>query len=199
MGCDIHAFLEIQDQEGKWQSADRYKPNKYYDPDEPGEGPEFEVDDIYSGRDYALFTALAGVRNYGHAVAQIDEPRGLPADTNKYIQKEREGWGCDGHSDSWVLLSELLEFQEKHRTAEYSGMISKEQAEALEQGENPTSWCQGTSDETAVHRTWTEAYSVLYDLVDAIKARVDDEFLNFGSEITEDQAKRTRLVFWFDN
>ena len=70
MGCDIHMYLEQErtiNNDKKWASMDYYKKNPYYDKNDEEDSweGEYEVVEIYDGRNYSLFSILAGVRNYG--------------------------------------------------------------------------------------------------------------------------------------
>lgn len=62
MGCDIHAFIE-------------YKKDDLY--------MGFAEDELWLSRDYALFSALAGVRAYGER--PLYPPRGLPEDCSEAV------------------------------------------------------------------------------------------------------------------
>lgn len=83
MGCDIHAFLEVKDEEMGWVTV-------------------HQIRGTFEDRNYTLFAALAGVRGEG------PDPLGLPpdvADTTKFHSDE---WDCDGHSHSYVPLKEAM-------------------------------------------------------------------------------------------
>ena len=205
MGCDIHTYMEVQrtvNDELKWVCADRFELNPYFNKDDPDEA-EYEVDPVYRDRKYALFAALAGVRDYGNEVALLAQPRGLPDDANPIILKENKRWGCDGHSHSWFTLQELYDYQDANSKVTYKGLVSLEAAKALDEtGEPPRSWCQGTSDKSYVRREWTVEEDVLKLFVQAIEVRArkehwvywkDDERVNKGA------AEKTRIVFWFGN
>lgn len=88
MGCDIHLFIEVKTENG-WE--------------------------LYSSpniqRNYDLFAKLAGVRNYGDIVP-ISDPKGLPEDVSFLVRKEREDFGTDGHSDSWIGIEEIKILEE---------------------------------------------------------------------------------------
>ncbi|MHB1952354.1 MAG: hypothetical protein ACYCOU_01280 [Sulfobacillus sp.] len=81
MGCDIHVFLERR-------VHDRWVMVKELD----GEG--------VSERNYKRFAALAGVRGDG------PKPRGLPIDVSESTNLHADDWGTDGHSHSWLPVSE---------------------------------------------------------------------------------------------
>lgn len=87
MGCDIHTYVEILC-DGKWARYALWP---------------------FSWRSYTLFGFLADVRNYS-AIPAIAKPRGLPHNVSPFVAEEREVWGSDGHSDSWLSLQELLGF-----------------------------------------------------------------------------------------
>lgn len=109
MGTDIHGRVQH-----RWNEKSPYR----------------DVGEIEDGRSYAVFAALAGVRNgFGFAgapthtpIIPISEPRGIPddfplADGEFYANapKGEDGdfdhayWLGD-HSHSWLTLSELIAF-----------------------------------------------------------------------------------------
>lgn len=72
------------------------------------------VMEIEDGRNYALFAALANVRNYGD-ITPISEPRGLPEDFEtdgdevKLAYSGGKVWMGD-HSYTWLTFEELLDW-----------------------------------------------------------------------------------------
>lgn len=203
MGCDIHIYTEKKRNDGSWWCCDHFKLNPYYG--EPGER-QYYIEPIYSGRNYSLFATLAGVRNYDN-VKPIDEPRGLPHDISDAVKAEADWWGHDAHSHSWLLAGELFLHKAQKPFYKVSGMISPTDALYLDEfGRTPSEWCEYTSDESYVRREWIVPYSVLDDLIDAIKARMREEFYIYDWEADakkEEQyskyAKDFRIVFWFDS
>lgn len=98
MGCDIHMALERK-YKGCWIGIDAFRGHAMRFP------RENKFDRSYpaaTGRNYALFAKLAGVRGEG------PEPRGLPDDASELTRAETEAWDGDGHSHSWLPLSEAL-------------------------------------------------------------------------------------------
>jgi len=91
MGCDIHAMIEKKG-ERWWINAG--------DP---------EID-----RNYMLFAVLANVRNDGD-IPYISEPKGVPDDCCPEFQAWCESWSGDGHSYTYVTLSELHTFDVKQK------------------------------------------------------------------------------------
>ena len=83
MGCDIHAHIEIK-VNGEW--------HHYSQPD--------------IGRDYELFTRMAGVRE-AEGIEPIAGPRGLPKDITFTTRFDKKHWGEDYHSHSWLSCREL--------------------------------------------------------------------------------------------
>lgn len=180
MGCDIHIYTEkfveyqIADVEPFWHCCDRFRLNEWRKIDK--HEPKWYVDEIYKGRDYTLFAALAGVRNDG-STEVISEPRGLPKDVSKIIKRESDRWGVDGHSHSWLLASELFEYQKKFSTSKWNA-----------------------ESQILVQR------SPVDHLVECVKKRMADEFYIFDFLKDEEKEKRFndaadkfRIVFWFDN
>ena len=88
MGCDIHGVLQGRIEGGTWRSI-------------------LEIEDT---RNYAVFSALAGVRNYEN-IEPIAEPRGLPEDFDMKEAMLVMRYGDDpyvgDHSFSWLSLDEL--------------------------------------------------------------------------------------------
>lgn len=112
MGCDIHSVCEVYE-DGKWRDAGDVFPV-----------PEYLVRFYgkrkygmpFNARNYLVFSILAGVRGNG-SVKPISLPRGLPEDWvarddwhrdwNKSVMSP---WNEDAHSHSWLLASELLNY-----------------------------------------------------------------------------------------
>lgn len=205
MGCDIHTYLETQktiNGELKWVCADRFKLNPYFCENNPHE-TKYEIDPIYNNRDYTLFAALAGVRDYGNKVALLAQPRGLPDDVNQIILNENEHWGSCGHSHSWFTLQELYDYQDANSKVIYNGLVSPEAAKALDEtGEPPLLWCQGTTNQSYVRREWIIEEDVLKFFIKPIEARARKEHCIYWKDderVVKEKAEKTRVVFWFDN
>jgi hypothetical protein len=96
MGCDIHVYVEKKTN-GKWDRVLK----------------KFDL-----GRNYKLFSIFANVRNgygfagsdTGDALEYIAEPKGLPKDLTKEVEKEYLELGSDAHTPSWLTLKEILDF-----------------------------------------------------------------------------------------
>lgn len=89
MGCDIHLHQEVKI-DGEWH---------YY-----GEA------DVT--RWYALFSKMAGVRNYLGGQEPIDQPRGIPEDCSLMTKVHYERWGSDAHSASWLNADEIAHLEQ---------------------------------------------------------------------------------------
>lgn len=87
MGCDIHAYGERRNADGKWTLIPDCTP--------------------FQHRNYSLFAWLADVRNYS-AVTPISNPRGAPPDISESAKLALEDWSSDAHSVSWLSVEELL-------------------------------------------------------------------------------------------
>ncbi|WP_431113302.1 hypothetical protein [Variovorax paradoxus] len=87
MGCDIHAFCERSDSDGKWE----YLPSVQ----------------VFDCRSYALFGWLADVRNYSD-IEPVAAPRGLPEDVSSSIKAEYGEEDGEAHGASWLTPEELL-------------------------------------------------------------------------------------------
>jgi hypothetical protein len=102
MGCDIHVHVEKRTTRG-WERVEERSKSPYYDED-PENEPEFTWERWYAGRNYGLFSVLAGVRG---SFTPIAAPRGVPEDASADVRDQDEYWGPDGHSHSWFSLAEL--------------------------------------------------------------------------------------------
>lgn len=99
MGADIHGVVQE-----RWRGNDGDRQNSWC-----------SVMEVEGERNYALFSALAGVRNY-NSVTPISKPRGLPDDFDvidgdvvKLTYSDTEVWLGD-HSHTWLTLEELLDW-----------------------------------------------------------------------------------------
>ena len=165
MGCDIHLYAERLEN-GAWG----YLPGC---PD--------------PGRNYALYSILADVRNY-HDLPVIAEPKGLPDDISEELKNETaqeydpedEEWSdvwLGDHSFSWFTLRELLDF-DWCQPCTRSGLISVYDLFMWEDynrklGESPKSWAvwaagyKGVTEDEAhaiierTEGTWREKRDVL--------------------------------------
>ena len=98
MGCDIHVYREAKIN-GKYESLDTW-----VDGDGLGYLDIPYEHDNFQGRDYGLFTLLATVR--GCSEYSLD-PKGIPEDCCDEVRAVIDGWGVDGHSHSYLTLTEL--------------------------------------------------------------------------------------------
>ncbi len=101
MGCDIHMTVERlegdgfdEDRRPLWQSMSPPK-DEYGDYEWPED------------RNYTVFAALADVRRRDTGTP-ISKPRGIPEDASGRARRMHDEWSSDGHSHSWLLLSEVL-------------------------------------------------------------------------------------------
>jgi hypothetical protein len=199
MGCDIHMYVEKKigtNNNESWFCIDDWGLNPYYNGG--SEQDKFEHRPVYRYRNYRLFSILADVRNYSENGC-IDEPRGLPDDVSDVVKEANNEWGCDGHTHSYFLLSELLEYQKENPVCKCSGMVSPEQAVDLdEKNIKPDSWCLSTTNKTHVYREW-EIESPLNYLIDVVIEFLVRTWTIYRKEDVSKIADRIRLVFWFDN
>jgi len=99
MGCDIHIYVE-QKIDNSWTIVPENKGpiSLYY---REGEN-SWDI-----GRNYILFSLLAGVRNY-YDLPLIKDPAGLPKDISKKVHNIFKEGESDYHTPSWFSLEELL-------------------------------------------------------------------------------------------
>lgn len=206
MGCDIHIMIEAKRRtaEGwsdRWYNVDNWRHNPYYG--EWEDEPEMVFIDIYTGRDYELFSFLADVRNYG-GNPSFGFDRGIPEDASDLVAKEYKSWGDDAHTPGYCTLAELKEKASTVSKVSRKGYVHKDEAQRFHAtGETPTSWCQGVGGPHASQYKWLEWEDEIHcfdKLLSAIEERKRDVFWIFRPE--DDDGKcddKIRIVFWFDN
>lgn len=146
MGCDIHFFTERNTSSNNYQgpkdlSEDRNNKIEQIIDNKPVEerwvsADYWEIEDeswsvpysrsYYRGRNYYLFSILAGVRG---DTEPIDYPRGIPEDSSSGYSYITNQWEGDGHSHSYFTLKELLEvdwdYYQKEHLSEFMETIEK--------------------------------------------------------------------------
>lgn len=202
MGCDIHFHTEVFDG-NEWQRAKE----KLVD------GPCGWKEDAYTydGRNYDLFSILAGVRG---AESPLSEPRGVPEDASSEVSKAYTDWDLDAHSASWFTLKELLEFDWSGRFSARERWVDSITYEAWDKKGYPPSSCGGAYGQGIVSYTREEyealkaaneiepsdrAYIIMsFDLTYGDTSESFQEMLQRCKELHSDHEK-VRFVFWFDN
>lgn len=157
MGCDIHAFVEKRNGDS-WKFIE-------LDP-EP-----------FDCRDYRLFGFLADVRNYSHSPV-ISKRRGIPGDASEHVLEMNDYWDSDGHSHTWLLLRELLDFDYNQEI--WDQRVMKQ--------DGPNSW-----NGAALAEEGEGAHLRLGVFLGEWYFKELNRFKQLGPP--ED----TRIVFWFDN
>lgn len=98
MGCDIHGVVERRSGD-KWVGV---RVLGFVHRSGQADEPYGFVGDVARSRNYRRFAALAGVRGHG------PEARGVPPDISDTSKLLIDQWGGDGHSHSWLPLSEAI-------------------------------------------------------------------------------------------
>lgn len=202
MGCDIHMRAEVL-KDGKWEMVgevfEGYNNAKSAEP--------------YDGRNYELFSFLAGVRNR-FDIIPISEPKGYPDDISKEVKKELEDdWGSDGHSASYLTLEELINADWK-RKIKHGGVVPSEVYEYLKEcGEKPKIYSQGISGNNIIQLDEADYKKLSWrDKQGIIKYHVymwwEDTMKDLAGEFYTKTLKalkklgepdKVRIVFCFDN
>lgn len=102
MGADIHSYVEIKQVDDSWALVTEPVFDNRWGDSMPQIGAW--TSEPFTWRNYRVFGFLAGVRD--HEVPTIADGRGIPADSSgpQYPFED------DYHSQTWVLASELLEY-----------------------------------------------------------------------------------------
>lgn len=193
MGCDIHGYLEVKNNNNEWICANFYQINRFF---EDEGGIEFSIVNLLPSRNYTRFTQLCGVRDYTGSCIPISQPKGLPSDVCKEIKKESDYWGSYGHSHSYVTLKEVMDYRKNLPPIKYTGLLSQKQIEELDRGIKPSYWCQGTSAVGYQRREWEEEFDALEELEQEMVKQAKKASWWF---FNEEKPENVRFVFWFDN
>jgi hypothetical protein len=176
MGCDIHTYMEYKVGNEKWKAIDRHvktvnhecggcsacKANK----PEHCKEPYFHYNELICYRDYEVFARLAGVRGESKR-----SPRGMPKLVSDTIREACNEYGLDGHSHSYLSLSEFKK--------EIYYLASKH----TQQPPNK------------VNRWKGDPYIDIVKLGEDIQAEKTAESFLLGDK----KPCKVRVVFWFDN
>lgn len=238
MGCDIHIYVEKKTSKA-WEAISG--PNPYIADYEMYEKRALEREDvskaqnyrdevsrmkqkepvvmegwIYNGRNYNLFSILAGVRNT-YEVIPIAPPRGMPLEASGTVRNEHEGWGLDAHSCSYFTFAEILKFDWENRGLENEGYVDEETYKKFLETGDPYPCCSGVGGgniekvlNSEMNRIIKEKYPWENDknFYTAIKwtrkySEIASEILNnikkTVAENNIDDLDSYRIVFWFDN
>lgn len=150
MGCDIHFFVERR-AGGTWLTCDKWTK------DEDGQRVEYK-DAFYHDRNYDLFAILANVRNglgfagvkTGEGFNPIAPARGIPADASPEYRSAVESYGSDGHSHSWLTVTEIQTFDWTQTTTK-QGVVSPREWARWKTTGRPHAWCGSISGNGVVH------------------------------------------------
>ncbi len=162
MGCDIHIYPEYQIH-GGWSSL---------------------ATNVNPGRDYELFTKLAGVR--GDPKEALIPPRGVPADRSLMTK-----WGDELFINDETVNSEgccSRASAERWVAQDISQWVDDRKASVTDPDHHTRSWLS-----TAEFRQALESPSAYGE------PRVEYWGLLAMLEEVQRRGHETRIVFWFDN
>lgn len=111
MGCDIHYVVEKK-VEGKWV----------------GQFSEWPRSGFAADRDYEFFAELVGVRGKS---TRNNYPRFLPPGVSELALTKAIDRGCDGHSHSWMPITEFSEIAVAVSPSRFKEADKKQPWEAL--------------------------------------------------------------------
>jgi hypothetical protein len=124
---------------------------------------------LATDRNYALFSALAGVRGPG------PDAKGVPDDASDLALMMIDGWAEDGHSHSWMLMDEALPLFVMHGQFGDAG-------EAVLTAMKAGTWA-----------ALEQSFGNFWDLGSHYEQDAD------GEVEVRDKLTDFRLVYWFDN
>lgn len=246
MGCDIHLFVEVR-KNGKWeavkdidkdalkQAQENLDYFKHFGADEMPECTEMDFIErveqesqpkymfLYNGRNYNLFSMLAGVRNgyisngNTYMITPIDDARGVPSDASSAYKEYVDEWGRDGHSHSYFTMSELDDPSYWLDTERFGGYMAPEAFKRHVEQKNACYYiCIDKERDTVISNEEMMAYveSDKFDPFcnnlltflewDTPRFKLDSYFYNevlgylrnLGEKYGDDNV---RIVFFFDN
>lgn len=220
MGCDIHCWCEVR-KGRKWETVeDNIFPHPYYRADEP-EDPEWnskQTNQPIYGRNYDLFSILAGVRNYAGTLP-IALPRGVPHNASPGYKEEVKSWSGNGHTHSWLTLKEILDFDWEGKKTHHEGYMSASAYKHLKETGKATIYCGGVYGPKIISNQEMDQWLTTHEVGEPEFLGFDEKqpytlahwqetyaqcALNFLTVIvpilkTLGKPEDVRLVFFFDN
>jgi len=135
--------------------------------------------ECFTNRNYAKFALLGDVRNgYGFAgvktfvpLQAISKNRGRPND----ISKEAEAKLSNEHSDGWVTLQELLEYDYTKPLGETGVITERQFLDAIYHRKDPESWSGGVSGKDIVVLS-PENWINLFASRDTFGVKIDGQY-----------------------
>jgi hypothetical protein len=224
MGCDIHMNYEMKSDES-WKFLDYTSEfiQGTYDDGSPKYNYDLMFDSpLHVNRNYDLFAILANVRNgYGfggvptsNGFEVISLPRGLPVDATDEVRAISDEWGDDGHSHSWFLLNEVIDY-DYSKTIIKTGIVSVEEYKSYLANGKPDGWCGGVAGKMVQHVTVKDMEKIVkgdFDIKEGInyftsvaweetyRSAIGDGWFKTMEYLNDNYgADNIRLVFWFDN
>lgn len=225
MGCDIHAYIEVKENE-EWKHYDwrnQFIDGKYSDGSPSYDYSKMMDYPLYIGRNYDLFAILANVRNgrgfagilTGTGFKPIDMPRGLPQDVCKEVQEISDGWDVDGHSHSWLLLKELIEYDYDNQFTTQYAVVNKKEYQTFKQNGKPDYYSGDVSGSRVIKVSNAEMEQIIsgqlgqeegkeyYTQItwnESYKESVGNHWFEVLKEMKKlGSPENVRLVFFFDN
>ena len=200
MGTDIYMHAEVK-RNGAWRLI--LEENVEYHPEKNAQ--RREPIKVYTGRDYNLFAVLADVRNpNGRTVDDskfdvIAPPRGLPRDLSPEMRDLVEEWGEDwAISLSWLLLSEILDFDWHGKVMHFEAMVDARAAHLFVEDE-PFPFGKWPKDVQKGYSTIMRD-GVMVRWADTYAASVGEGVLELFKGLTRyGDPSQVRLVFWFSH
>lgn len=210
MGCDIHLYVEVKEND-EWKGVlNPANTNDYvYDHDNDEEiavpGYRWGFD-----RNYFAFGILAGVRS---SLECIYPERGLPSDICQQIKLFSDMYGPDGHTHSYLSLSELKTIIDANQSIRYA--VDYENYKLFKNGyddfQSVPSWI--AKQYTCITNEQMDLYLEYYafsnneKFLTYVRVNPSATSRDYKEELREvyndilslSKGKEARIVFWFDN
>lgn len=200
MGCDIHIHTEkrVPKNDGTfiWVNTDNFTHS------ETKQESEFLFNPIYRGRDYKLFSILAGVR--GISANQIDVRRGLPPDVSDFTKKQMTEYD---HSPSYFTMKELLNYKKRMNKRKTYIWIKQSEWEfyhdVIDEIDLDDVYFEDPHIVGYVKKKWSPLYKGFNDFLKLVKrkmiADLNPDNLISKKVLFKDYSDNYRIVFWFDS
>ena len=197
MGTDIYMHAEVK-RNGAWRPVSLEENTEYH---LEKNAQLREPIEVYKGRNYNLFSVLADVRNPGGRTRDgrkfdvIAPPRGLPEDLSPEMRDLVEEWVM---SPSWLLLSEILDFDWRGKVMHFEAMVDARAAHLFVEDE-PFPFSKWPKD-VQMGYSVIERDGVMVWWADTYAASVGEGVLELFKGLTQyGDPSQVRLVFWFSH
>jgi hypothetical protein len=186
-------YAEIK-RNGEWHLLGVMEDNIDYVPEDNPNAQRRRPIELYENRDYNLFDILA---LDGERFEVIAPKRGLPNDLGSELLNWVKDWDDGVQNPSWLLLSEIMQFDWNGKFMSYQAMVDPRVAHLFKEGK-PFPYAEWPKDVQMGYAGYMKG-GVMVQWTDTYAASVGRNFFDLVNNLAEHgDPSEIRLVFWFE-